>query len=103
MWQVIHLLEELWTQTGIATFAAKAEFDSDVCVSGNTVLVGNLTVGGTTTITGAVSLASTLSVGGAANFASTVTIAGKAEFDDDVCVSGNTVLVGNLTVEVQRP
>ena len=101
---------------GTATIVGKAEFDGDVCISGNSILVGNLAVGGTTTITGAVSLASTLSVGGAAHFASTVTIAGnttltgnlgvggtativgKAEFDDDVCVSGNSVLVGNLAV-----
>ena len=64
----------------------KAEFDSDVCVSGNTILVGDATIGGT------------LSVGGAVNLASTLTVAGKAEFDDAVCVSGNTILVGNLTV-----
>jgi len=43
-------------------FVSKVEFDDDVCVSGNTVLVGNLAVGGTTTITGAVSLGSTLDV-----------------------------------------
>ena len=54
------------------TVAGKAEFDDDVCVSGNSILVGNLTVGGTTTIGGAVSIAGAISVGGAANFGKTV-------------------------------
>ena len=50
--------------SGTSQFVSKVEFDDDVCVSGNTVLVGNLAVGGTTTITGAVSLGSTLDVAG---------------------------------------
>ena len=92
------------------TVAAKAEFDDDVCVSGNSILVGNLTVGGTTTIGGAVSIAGALSVGGAAHFASTVTIAGNttltgtlgvggaATFASTVTIAGNTTLTGNLGV-----
>jgi hypothetical protein len=81
---------------GIATFAAKAEFDDDVCVSGNTILVGNLTVGGTTTIGGATSIAGALSVGGATNLLSTATITGNTGFLGTIRVSGNCSLEGQL-------
>jgi predicted acyltransferase (DUF342 family) len=98
------------------TFGDKVDFDDDVCVSGNSIFVGNVAIGGTTTITGAVSLGSTLDVagnasvsgnlniGGTATIAGnasvggTLTVGGKAEFDGDVCISGNSQLVGTLKV-----
>ena len=70
------------------TVAGKAEFDSDVCVSGNSILVGNLTVGGTTTIGGAVSIAGAISVGGIANFGKTV----LAKTDTDTSNTGSVTL-----------
>ena len=70
------------------TVAGKAEFDSDVCVSGNSILVGNLTVGGTTTIGGAVSIAGAISVGGIANFGKTV----LAKTDTDTSNTGSITL-----------
>jgi len=98
------------------TFGDKVDFDDDVCVSGNSIFVGNVAIGGTTTITGAVSLGSTLDVAGNASVSGnlniggtatvagnasvggTLTVGGKAEFDGDVCVSGNSQLVGTLKV-----
>jgi len=104
------------------TFGDKVDFDDDVCVSGNTILVGNLAVGGTATVAGNASIGGTVSVGGAVNLLSTATVSGaagflgtvrvsgatslegalvvggKAEFDGDVCVSGNSQLVGTLKV-----
>ena len=81
------------------TVAGKAEFDDAVCVSGNTILVGNLTVGGTTTIGGAVSIAGALSVGGAANFASTVTVAGATHLQSTVSVNGVMTLNNDLDMQ----
>lgn len=104
------------------TFGDKVDFDDDVCVSGNTILVGNLAVGGTATIAGNASIGGTVSVGGAVNLLSTATVSGaagflgtvrvsgatslegalvvggKTELDGDVCVSGNSQLVGTLKV-----
>ena len=98
------------------TFGDKVDFDDDVCVSGNSIFVGNVAIGGTTTITGAVSLGSTLDVagnasvsgnlniggtatiGGNTSVGGTLTVGGKAEFDGDVCISGNSQLVGTLKV-----
>ena len=81
------------------TVAGKAEFDDAVCVSGNTILVGNLTVGGTTTIGGAVSISGALSVGGAANFASTVTVAGATHLQSTVSVNGAMTLNNDLDMQ----
>ena len=78
------------------TVVGKAEFDDDVCVSGNTILVGNLAVGGTATVGGAVSIAGALSVGGATNLLSTATITGNSGFLGTVRVSGNCSLEGQL-------
>ena len=76
----------------------KAEFDDDVCVSGNTQLVGTLKVTGATTVTGNTGFLGTVRVSGATSLEAGLVVGGKAEFDDDVCVSGNTALVGNLHV-----
>ena len=102
------------------TFGDKVEFDSDISVSGNSNLVGNVSVGGTflatgkaefeddvsvsgnsnfggtVTVAGAVSLASTLSVGGASNFGSTVTIAGATSLASTLNVNSNTSIGGTL-------
>jgi len=80
------------------TFGDKVDFDDDVCVSGNTVLVGNLAVGGTATVAGNVSLGGTVSVGGAVNLLSTATVSGAAGFLGTVRVSGNTTVGGTLDV-----
>jgi hypothetical protein len=77
---------------GTATIVGKAEFDDDVCVSGNTILVGNLTVGGTTTIGGAVSIAGALSVGGATGLAGKLTLTSTDGIEIDVA-SGDPKIV----------
>jgi UDP-3-O-[3-hydroxymyristoyl] glucosamine N-acyltransferase len=110
------------------TFGDKVEFDSDISVSGNSNLVGNVSIGGTlintgkaefeddvsvsgalivggasqlngtVTVAGAVSLASTLSVGGATNFGSTVTVAGAVSLASTLSVGGATHLASTVTV-----
>ena len=105
------LVGEAATQTLTnKTFGDKVEFDNDVCVSGNAVIVGNVSIGGTSNITGNaefegnVSVSGNLNIGGTATVAGnasvggTLTVGGKAEFDGDVCVSGNSQLVGTLKV-----
>jgi UDP-3-O-[3-hydroxymyristoyl] glucosamine N-acyltransferase len=93
------LVGEAATQTLTnKTFGDKVDFDNDVCVSGNTVLVGNLTVGGTVTVAGAASIGGAVSVGGAVNLLSTVTVSGAAGFLTTARVSGNTTIGGTLDV-----
>ena len=86
------------------TFGDKVEFDSDICVSGNSNLVGNVSVGGTFLATGKgefeddVSVSGALVVGGASQLNSTVTVAGAAIFEDSVSVSGNIDVAGNVSI-----
>jgi hypothetical protein len=76
--------------------------DSDVCVSGNTQLVGTLKVTGATTITGNSGFLGTVRVSGAtslegtAHITGTATITGNSGFLGTVRVSGNTSLEGQL-------
>ena len=80
------------------TFGDKVDFDDDVCVSGNTQLVGTLKVTGATTVTGNTGFLGTVRVSGATSLEGALVVGGKTELDGDVSVSGNSQLVGTLKV-----
>jgi len=80
------------------TFGDKVEFNDDVCVSGNTQLIGTLKVTGATTVTGNTGFLGTVRVSGPTSLEGALVVGGKAELNGDVCVSGNSQLVGTLKV-----
>jgi UDP-3-O-[3-hydroxymyristoyl] glucosamine N-acyltransferase len=81
------------------TFGDKVDFNSDVCISGDSVLVGSATIGGTLSVGGAVNMLSTATVSGTAGFLGAVRVSGNTSVGGTLDVAGNVSLGGNVTVK----
>ena len=86
------------TSVGVTFLAAgKAEFDDDVCVSGNTILVGNLNVGGTVTITGNTTMTGNLGVGGTFRVSSNTSLEGLLVLGKSAAATIHTTAINGVT------
>jgi hypothetical protein len=85
------------TTDGSITIQNKVEFDDDVCVSGNSILVGNLTVGGTVTIAGNTTLTGNLGVGGTVATNGVMTLGAAIAGADNQIGRVNLIDYGEIT------